>query len=371
MQFDVYFDFGPTLESIWRYFEKSCDHTVFQCYDWLANWQFTVGKNQLMVDPVVIVVRDQQIPVALFPFGLRRTMGIKVLEFLGGKQTDYNAPMVNPVFSSVHLLKAIWPEVEKKLPPHDARSFVRIPAKLSHRENLWPMVIGARYVSLAFSASLPQTIPEWEQRISASRRADSRRQLKKLSAKGQLRFSTVECNDMHHVTVAAMIAQKRERYRETGVRDILSKKETQEFYKNLSGKLGEAGRIHVSSASVDGKILATHWGAIYGDRYYWLMPSYAGGEWKRFSAGRLLLEHNIRWAIENNMKVFDFTIGGEEYKKHWCDNQMTIYDRLDYYSTVGMFYVYAQRFLKWVKSNSRTRKIITLLIASSRSSFRN
>ena len=371
MKVDIYFEFGPILERIWRDFEANCDHSVFQCYDFLAHWQSTVGDNQLSVDPAVLVVRDQQIPVALFPFGLRRTMGIKVLEFLGGAQTDYNGPMVNPAFSSVDLLIAIWREVEKKLPPHDVRTFVRLPAELNCRENLWPLVIRARCASLAFSATLPQTITEWEQRISASRRADSKRQLKKLSAKGQLRFSTVECNDMHHVTVAAMIAQKRERYRQTGVRDILSKKETQEFYKNLSGKLGEAGRIHVSSASVDGKILATHWGAIYGDRYYWLMPSYAGGEWKRFSAGRLLLEYNIRWAIENNMKVFDFTIGGEEYKKHWCDNQLKIYDRLDYYSTVGMFYVYAQRFLKWVKSNSRTRKIITLLIATSRSSFRN
>ena len=323
-----------------------------------------------MVDPAVLVVTDQQMPVALFPFGLRRTMGIKVLEFLGGAQTDYNGPMVHPAFSSANKLREIWRETEKKLPTHDVRLFVRLPAELNHRENLWPLVVGARLAGLAFSASLPQTITEWEQSISASRRADSKRQLKKLSSKGQLRFSNVECNDMHHITVMAMIDQKRERYRVTGVRDILSTKETQDFYKNLSGKLGEAGRIHVSSVSVDGKILAAHWGAIYGDRYYWLMPAYAGGEWKRLSVGRLLLEHNIRWAIENNMKIFDFTIGGEEYKKHWCDNQMRIYDQLDYFSTAGMFYVYAQRILKWFKSNSHTRKIITLLIASSRKSFR-
>lgn len=126
----------------------------------------------------------------------------------------------------------------------------------------------------------------------------------------------------------------------------------------------------MSSISVDGEILAAHWGAVYGDCYYWLMPSYAGGEWKRFSVGRLLLEHNIRWAIDNNMQIFDFTVGGEEYKKNWCDKQIGIYDRLDYFSTAGMFYVYAQGFLKWLKKNSRTRKIITLFIANSRRLFR-
>jgi CelD/BcsL family acetyltransferase involved in cellulose biosynthesis len=370
LKVEIYFEFSPILERIWRDFEVNCDHSVFQCYDWLSHWQFTVGHNRLVVNPIVLVVTDQQIPVALFPFGLRRTMGIKVLEFLGGAQSDYNGPMVHPAFSSADQLRTIWRETEKKLPPHDVRSFVRLPAELNHRENLWPLVIGARFASLAFFASLPQTIAEWEQRISASRRADSKRQLRKLSDKGLLRFSFVDSNDMHHATVAAMIAQKRERYRETGVRDALSTKETQDFYKNLSGKLGEAGRIHVSHVSVDGKILAAHWGAIYGDRYYWLMPAYAGGEWKKFSVGRLLLEHNIRWAIENNMKIFDFTIGGEEYKKHWCDNQMRIYDRLDYFSTAGIFYVYVQRFFKWLRSNYHTKIIITLLIANCRRLFK-
>ncbi len=366
MKVDIYNEFGPKLEEIWRDFEANCEHSVFQCYDWLAHWQLTVGDNQLIVDPAVLVVTDQQMPLALFPFGLRRTMGIKVLEFLGGAQTDYNGPMVHPAFSSVDKLRTIWLEIEKKLPTHDVRSFVRLPSVLNHHENLWPLIIGARFNSFAYSASLPRTIAEWEQRISASRRADSKRQLKKLSNKGQVQFSFVESIDMHNLTVATMIAQKRERYRETGVRDSLSTKETRDFYIKLSGKLGQLGRIHVSSISVDNEILATHWGAIYGDCYYWLMPSYAGGEWKRFSVGRLLLEHNIRWAIENNMEIFDFTIGGEDYKKHWCDKQMEIYDLLEYFSIVGMFYVYAQRFLKWLKSNSGARKIITLIVANYR-----
>lgn len=239
MKVDIYFEFGPILERIWRDFEANCDHSVFQCYDWLAHWQFTVGNKQLMVDPVVLVVTDQQMNLALFPFGLRRTMGIKVLEFLGGAQTDYNGPIIHPAFSSVDKLRAIWRETEKKLPKHDVRSFVRLPAELNYRDNLWPLIIGARLTSLAFSISLPRTIAEWEQSISASRRADSKRQIKKLSSKGLLRFSFVDSNDMHHVTIASMIAQKRERYRETGVRDSLSTNETRDFYKNLLGKLGK------------------------------------------------------------------------------------------------------------------------------------
>ena len=46
------------------------------------------------------------------------------------------------------------------------------------------------------------------------------------------------------------------------------------------------------------------------------MPTFAT-EWKSYSPGRLLLEYLIQWSIEQRLKVFDFTVGDEEYKKEW------------------------------------------------------
>ncbi len=369
MKVDVYTEFGPTLEQIWRRFETDCDHWVFQCYDWLFHWQQTIGEKQLLIEPTVLVVTDQDNPVALFPFGIRRTAGIRVLEFLGGAQADYNAPLIHPAYLASEQLGEIWRVAEKNLSSHNVRSFIRLPADSSHCVNPWPAMLGAKLTSVAYSANLPQTIAALEKQVSARRQADSKRQLKRLSALGQPKFSFVESDAAHFKVIKTMIAQKRERYRNTGVRDIFSVQAIQDFYLNLSGKLGEAGRIHVSALSLNGEILATHWGAIYGDRYYWLMPANASGDWEKYSVGRLLLEHTMRWAIENDLKVFDFTVGDEEYKKVWCDRQLLIYDHVDYFSTIGMVFVYIQRLIAFLKRNTTSRKLITLAVARYRNFF--
>ena len=370
MRIDIYSEFGPALEQIWRRFEEDCEHWVFQCYDWLAHWQRTTGSNKPSIEPIVLVVTDQDKPVALFPFGIRCTAGIRVLEFLGGTQADYNAPLINPAYFARGLLEEIWREAQKKLPPHNVRSFIRLTAVFNNCANPWPAMLDARLSSSAYSTSLPQTIPALGERISARRRADSKRQLKRLSALGHPQFFFAESDAAHCHIIETMILQKKQRYRETGVRDIFSEQVTQDFYLNLSGKLGKAGRIHVSALSLNGEILATHWGAIYGDRYYWLMPAYAGGKWTNFSAGRLLLEHEMRWAIENGLKIFDFTTGEEEYKKLLCDRQLLIYDRVDYFSITGLVFVYIQRSIACLKSNPTTRKLITSAIAGYRSLFK-
>ena len=68
------------------------------------------------------------------------------------------------------------------------------------------------------------------------------------------------------------------------------------------------------------------------------MPTYEGGEWVRYSTGRLLLLELIKWSIENGLKYFDFTIGGEAYKKEWCDIEDNLYELINPVSFKGQFY---------------------------------
>lgn len=362
MKVEVYSDFGPELEGIWRNFESQCDHFVFQSYDWLRMWQKTVGDDHLHIKPYIFVVTEAGERVAAFPFGVRFAMGVKILEFLGGSQTDYNAPLINPQYFSIAHLRAIWRKIEENFPAHDVLSLIRIPGAVNHQPNPFAQALGAKLTSTAHSLKLPETIEDFEKSISARRLADSKRQMKRLSYFGQVNFYFSASKASHIKITEAMIRQKRARYIETGVRDTLSEIAIQKFYLNLSGKLNEHGCIHVSSLGINDEILAAHWGAIYGDRYYWLMPSYADGEWGKFSAGRLLLENTIRWAIENDLKVFDFTIGGEEYKKLWCDQSLSTYDYLSYRSARGLIYVYIGKLISLLKTNRRSRLFLTTIL---------
>ena len=358
---NIYSEFGPNLRSIWRIFENECDNYVFQCYDWIAYWYQTVGINNFHIRPCIIVVTDNSMPVALFPFGLRKCLGARVLEFLGGDQSDYNAPLVHPNYSTFILCNDIWKSVLKHLPRHDFQLFNRMPALLNQGDNPVLKIWSSLPVNESYAASLAQSWGLFQQSISPKIRNDSKRQLRRLSELGTVELLIATTDKEYDRLLPAMIEQKRRRYQETGARDILSVEATKTFYRGLRGAIGDNGSVHLSALILDDKILATHWGMVYGDRFYFLMPTYAGGEWRKFSMGRLLQEKIIEWAIEDGLKIFDFTIGCEEYKKKWCDQKMTIYSREKLISIFGILFFIFTLSSRFLKMNPISRKYLMKL----------
>ena len=87
-------------------------------------------------------------------------------------------------------------------------------------------------------------------------------------------------------------------------------------------------------------MIATHLGVIHNGTYYYLMPGYEGGDWIKYSPGRLLMEYLLEWSIKNGLKVFDFTIGSEPYKLKWCEKNINLYETVVSYSIKGLIYYY-------------------------------
>ena len=83
--------------------------------------------------------------------------------------------------------------------------------------------------------------------------------------------------------------------------------------------------------------------------FYYPMPAHEGGDWEKYSPGRLLLEHLLEWLIQNNLLVFDFTVGGEHYKKDWCDTETPLYETLESITFKGKLYVLAQHTKRTIK----------------------
>ena len=65
-----------------------------------------------------------------------------------------------------------------------------------------------------------------------------------------------------------MLEQKRTRYQQTGVRDILAKQVVQNFYEKIVIKHESTFQIHLSALMLDEKVLATHWGGVHNGRFY-------------------------------------------------------------------------------------------------------
>ena len=168
--------------------------------------------------------------------------------------------------------------------------------------------------------------------------SQTRRKRKRLSELGNLRFIIAENKSEIGKITNTTIKQKSRRYRETGVFDIFKIKEYRNFYRKLNQDLGFLGKVHVSALYLDEKIISTHWGFISSDCFYYIMPTYEGESFIKFSPGRLLLENLIKWSIEKGIRVFDFTIRNEDYKYRWGNYVITLSESVNPVTIKGVIY---------------------------------
>jgi len=125
------------------------------------------------------------------------------------------------------------------------------------------------------------------------------------------------------MVVHTMARQKTRRLRETGSPDVFGP-ELLSFCETMG--VQHTGLVQTSALRVGEQIVATHWGMVFRRRFHYLVPAFEGGEWAKYSVGRVLLESLIEWCIDNRIDVFDLTVGNEPYKLEWADHSMTLYD---------------------------------------------
>lgn len=310
------------IETEWRAFQNECSGHVFQTYDWVSIWLSTAASHQ-NIRPLIVVCRNSRTSelLAIWPLAIKRFGGfLKIAEKLGGMHADYGGPLLSR--KALHqddfgdqfrpaLLSAMESigvdAINISNVPADVCDFLKLDCDKADDEvgySTWFRVAGSR--------------DDFFSKISKKVLADTRRQMRRLKDLGELTFIVASEPGTAVRITRAMIEQKSDRYRSTGVLDQFRHQCNQNFYLELATRLsGPAGPIHVSAMLLDGNVIAAHWGAVFGERYYYLMPSYQGDVFSKYSPGKILLEHVIDASFQVGVKIFDFTVGIEGYKEIW------------------------------------------------------
>ena len=351
MQVDIFKEFNPELEKIWRKFEKEAVTSPFQFYSWLSHWQNTIGEPLHSVQPQVVLVKEKGNLMAIFPLGIRESFGVSILEWLGGENSDYMGPLLSEEWAIMEEnILPYWQHVLGKLDPFDVIHFQKQKEYIGDSRNPFVRFLSCYTNLMAYHANLNNS---WEifykNTVKNKLQSDSRRQRRRLSDIGELHFVVADSKEIKMGIISKMIDQKSRRYREMGVGDMFTVPEHKAFYEKLTDIQNENLNIHCAALFVGDITVATHVGIVDQDTFYYLMPSHEGGYWEKFSPGRLLLEHLIEWSIQNKLKVFDFTIGGEHYKKDWCDTETPLFEILKPFTLKGKMYVMAQHTKQTVK----------------------
>lgn len=354
-------EFNGELIDDWEKLDQSGDFSIFQSHQWLRCWWNTFKNTNTSLQ--IVVVKNDNIPLILLPLMITtNALKLKKLTFLAQNYSDYNYAILSKNLNLDNFdFEKIWFKIIKKLPRFDILYFSKQPEKINNFNNKI-IFSGKSYFHLkSYHINLKNNWNEYYTGLKSKFRLDSRRQTRKLKQIGELRFFVADSIEDKINITRKMIDQKSRRYDETGVRNIFNEKNNVNFYLNLAKSESLKSMLHISALILNDKIIATHFGFNFKNKFYYLMPTFESGEWRKFSSSRLLLEFLIQYSFESKFQEFDFTIGGETYKKNWCNSEKKYYQTINYFSFYGWFnYKYMILKIK-VKSDKKLSKFANFL----------
>ncbi len=332
-----------SLQGVWMALEKSGDCTAFQTYAWLSSWFRNIGARE-GVEPCIVAGWDANEKGALFilPLGLKRGLLGTRLVWLGGRLSDYQAPLISKAFSRRVMhgqFKGLWAQIREVLPEHDIVELNRLPEKLGEQAN--PFMQLGNLTEHASFAHMTRLKPTWdayynEKRSSGSKKRD-RQKRRKLEEFGDVVLTTPQDKAEIAETVDALIAQKSATFARMGVANPFTQPGVRDFYMELATSEATKGFIHVARLDVGGKVAAANWGISFGGRYHYVLASYAENEeFSKRGPGMVQLMELMRHATETGHTEFDFTIGDESYKEDWCEVEIRLYDHVEATTVRGL-----------------------------------
>jgi CelD/BcsL family acetyltransferase involved in cellulose biosynthesis len=204
----------------------------------------------------------------------------------------------------------------------------------------------ARHITNSYETSLPATFSSFSSTRNGTYFKTTRRSRRKLDTLGQVRFMVQNNPNDIIRTVKLLLAQKRRKYGSHYVPPAIMPA-FEEFYRRIALTHLQNSRSVAASLCVDDTAVATGFGMLQHKRFYILMLGHETGEWAPLSPGRLFIWELVRWCIEQGVETFDFTIGDEDYKGHWSDRHVRIFENQYPLNAFGAAFLAVQQFNSW------------------------
>lgn len=303
--------------------------TAFATPAFLAALFDTVGTVN-KAEPVLIGVSDAAgRPVALFPFTLRRTGGLRRIEGLGFGVADY----YTPILAGPADPEALWRAVRRALPPADLVRLSNVPPELYGEAHaltaarfLRPMGHGSTILTLR-----PGGRPVDPDSFSAAR--DVRRKLKKLEAIGPVVCFRGETDAEKAGLMSALLRFREDRFGKLGRADKLDEPGIADFYLRLL----DSGVAEIWGLTVGGETVAVVYGLRHRGVFTLIIPTMtAETRYEAGSPGLVSMFMTIARCIAAGDRVFDFSLGALHYKTRFGADKLELHEHVEARSLLGV-----------------------------------
>ena len=346
----------------WGALEAVAPVSAYQTRKWLVPWIETVGRPSGVCPMIVVAHGTNDMPVALFPFGIVQQGGVRLVNFLGGRDSNSNLGLIRPdtQLDRSDLVALLHAAARKARLQPDAFVLSNQPRSWEGVPNPFALLAHQRSPSECHSATL---IPNdgaslVNERLSGDSRKKLRKKRKKLSELGPVSHIVASNQDDVARIIDAFFAQKLERFRQKNITSDFEAAETRQFFLRtcLDGLGSGQPAIELHALAAGDRIVAVYAGAPHRGRFHAMINSFdPDPEIARTSPGDLLLMSMMEKMCERGYQSFDLGIGEARYKSSWCDRSEPLLDTLFAITLKGRAYVLREstrlRLKRYVKQN--------------------
>jgi len=361
-EIQVYSKPDSQLKKYWQELEKYSFCYCYQSYDWFENWVNNFRNQANDITCVVVVSYNNKI-LFILPLEIIKKFNLKILQWIGGKHSDYHAPILSKNFNlSKDDFIDLWKKIKLKIPDFDLVYFIKQPKTVDKLNNPFVLFFNNYTDSKTYNIILPKKWNEYNQSILKKKfRSQNIRSKKLLKKLGNLKFKILKDKSEKFEIIKKLLIQKNLKLKSLGAAELLENEDLN-FYTSFENDKLDTISTHISYLKLNEKIIAIHWGILYKKRFYYLLPSMGEKNLNKYSPGRLLLSLLIRWSISKKVEIFDFTLGDESYKKSWTNNESQLFNYLYLNNFKGIFLYVLIKSKLMVKSIDRYHNIKKIVL---------
>lgn len=333
------------------------------------NWAKAWAGSDIGAIVCAVLVEDG-LPVLSLPLEIRSSRGLTIATLPGGSHANGSFPALTGPTTGLRDAADLCQALSDLHPEIDALILERMQPRMNGLDN--PLLPWRTNISVnpTLAANLQDGWEAWLKRNSGKKRRKKHRQDQgAMEALGPVRFEVLKDPPRIAAALDTFFAMKAKRFAELGIRDVFADTAVQDFFRRLAtaGPEKSARRFDISVLSIGEHPVAIAGHSLLPDRMVCEFSAFEPVDTAIRSVSPSLYMHfeSIRRAANDGYLYYDFSVGEERYKQHWCDTRVELFDLAVGLSVKGRAYAATHgawaRTKRQIKSNRTATNILQRL----------
>ncbi|MEW6730926.1 MAG: GNAT family N-acetyltransferase [Acidobacteriota bacterium] len=318
----------------------STANTIFLTWEWLYTWWQHFKQERRLA--VMLVKADQEL-VGIAPLfqekaRLRGLIPIKNLQWLGSGEvgSDYLNLIIKDGYEE-QVCASVYNKICRYENQWDLLRLTALPERSAIYKNFLNSFAtdgeylcrqGPEYIC-PYIELIGHSWQSFLNSLSTNMRYNLRRRSRQVFQ--QLNAEVEQCQRAEDIThfLDAIFDLHSRRWQLRGGSDGFSGTRIRAFHQAVAEQFFAQGWLRLYLLKIENQPVAGIYGLQYGNTFSFYQSGFAP-DWERYSIGMVLLAQTIKDAIANNLSVYDFLHGEEEYKFKWTNTVRRTYSLMIY-----------------------------------------